>query len=82
MEIDIKMKTLIIGKRSFISKELGKVIPNSTLLSADEFLHINLKNREKVNIIINTFFPVAQLSNIQNYKDFIDKFVTLVNQIN
>lgn len=75
------MKTLIIGKRSFISKELRKVIPNSTLISADEFVIKNLKNHEKINIIINSFYPVAQLNNIENYRDFIDKSILSLSKI-
>ena len=69
------MKTIIIGKRSFISKELKKKIPNSSLVSAEEFIDKNFKINNKVNIIINSFYPVSKLHNIESYENFFEKSI-------
>ena len=49
------MTTLIIGKRSNLSKELNSKITNSKVISSDEFLKLKLKSNS--NLIINAFFP-------------------------
>ena len=75
------MKTIIIGKRSFISNELRKVIPNSSVVSVKEFVDKNFKINTKVNIIINSFYPVSQLHNIENYENFFEKSIISVSKI-
>ena len=43
MEVYKKIKTLIVGKRSFISQELNRNIFNSKLVATDEFKLLYLK---------------------------------------
>ena len=75
------MKTIIIGKRSFISKELKKIIPNSSLVSVEEFIDKNFKINNKVNIVINSFYPVSSLHNIESYENFFEKSVISLSKI-
>ena len=63
------MTTLIIGKRSNLSKELNSKITNSKVISSDEFLKLKLKSNS--NLIINAFFPSFEISNLNNYNEFI-----------
>ena len=49
------MKTLIFGKRSYLSKELKKKIKNSSIYSLENFSYNKLKN-QKYNLIINSFY--------------------------
>ena len=74
------MKNIIIGK-SFISKELKKKIPNSSLVSAEEFMDKNFKINNKVNIIINSFYPVSKLHNIESYENFFEKSIISLSKI-
>ncbi len=64
------MTTIIVGKRSNLSKELNRKIKNSMIISSKEFL--NLKNKNKTNIIINNFFPASEINNLDNYDNFIN----------
>ena len=64
------MKTIIIGKRSNLSKELKKNIINSKIISSDDFL--KLKLRSSSNLIINNFYPSLDVSNINNYDKYIN----------
>ena len=63
------MTTLIIGKRSNLSKELNSKITNSKVISSDEFLKLKLKSNS--NLIINAFFPSFEITNLNNYNEFI-----------
>ena len=64
------MTTIIIGKRSNLSKELKRKIKNSWIISSKEFLNLKIKN--KTNIIINNFFPASEIDNLDNYDNFIN----------
>ena len=66
------MKTIIIGKRSFLSKNLKKKIPNSDIYSLNDFITLNKNNKIKgnFNIIINSFYPSANISKITSYEEF------------
>lgn len=71
------MKTLIIGKRSFLSKKLSKKIKDSKIISTNDFLKFNSKKisnlvkDKKYNIIINSFFPSQKIPSIDNYSEFV-----------
>lgn len=66
------MKTIIIGKRSFLSKHLKKKISNSEIYSLNEFISLNINNKIKgsFNLIINSFYPSANISKLKNYEEF------------
>ena len=66
------MKTIIIGKRSFLSQNLKKKISNSEIYSLNDFINLNKNNKIKgsFNLIINSFYPSANISRITNYEEF------------
>ena len=69
------MKTLILGKRSFISKNLIKKISHSEIYTIDYFVK-NISKillKKKYNLIINSFYPTKKLNDITNYEKFIDQ---------
>ena len=72
-------KTIIFGKKSVLSRELKKKIKNSYTVSIDDFLNdtkIQKKYKnKKINIIINSFFPSSQLSEIISYREFFKKSI-------
>jgi len=71
------LKTIILGKRSFLSKKLYKEINNSELYQLNNFVKIYKKKffKKKINIIINSFYPVSGLNNIRNYDLFVRKSI-------
>lgn len=76
---EIKIHTIIFGKRSNLSKVLKKKIRDCSLISIDDFLYSEIikkkyKNK-KINIIINSFFPSHQLSKISSYSEFYKKSI-------
>ena len=66
------MKTIILGKRSYLSNKLGLNIPFSTLYNVNEFKEFCTSNKKRFNLIINIFYPSSQLSEINNYHNFFD----------
>jgi hypothetical protein len=81
------MKTVIFGKRSFLTSELKKNIKNTSIYSIEEFIRskeINNFKKKKVNIIINSFFPIFRLNNNYDLSDFYKKsildLIDLLNQ--
>jgi FlaA1/EpsC-like NDP-sugar epimerase len=73
------VRTIIFGKRSFLSIEIKKKIRNSCIISIDDFI-TNEKIRKKyknkkINIIINSFFPASQLSRFSSYYEFYKKSI-------
>tara|TARA_Y100001970_G_C14258729_1_gene877729 strand:- start:4478 stop:6733 length:2256 start_codon:yes stop_codon:yes gene_type:complete len=75
------IKTFIIGKRSNLSKNLKKIIPNSILISLKKKkdVEILLKEKERYNIIFNNFYPVSRLNeiSINNLDLFINETIGL-----
>jgi len=72
------MKTVIFGKRSFLTSELKKNIKNTSIYSIEEFIRskeINNFKKKKVNIIINSFFPIFRLNNNYDLSDFYKKSI-------
>lgn len=76
---NIKHKTIIFGARSFLSQEIKKKIKNSFIINIDSFLKnkeiIKEYRNQKINIIINSFFPSSQLSYIASYDIFCKKSI-------
>jgi len=77
------MKTIILGKRSYLSNVLSQTIDNSLLFNIDEFINIyNDKfSNKKINIIINSFYPSSKLSNIDTFTDFTQRSISNVAQL-
>ena len=77
--------TLIIGKRSFLSKNLKKGISNSKLISINEIIkNKSLKSffrkKEKINIIYNHAFPLSKLNQTDNYCEIIHQNINKLNE--
>ena len=56
-------------------KKLKKKIKNSECFTIKEFLQQNSKLK-KFDIIINSFFPVTKLNNINNFQEFTNKSIS------
>ena len=67
----------IIGKRSNLSKNLKKILPNSISISLKEKKDVEklFNEKKKYNIIFNNFYPVSKLNEISIHiiKEYIDK---------
>ena len=75
------MKTIILGKRSYLSNKLRLNISSSTLYNVNEFKKFCLSNKKKFNLIINIFFPSSKLSEIKKYHNFFDLSVNNLSSI-
>lgn len=79
----MKTNTLIIGT-GFLSDNLIKKISKTKIFSAQEFINeinsIN-KNKEKYNLIINSFFPTKNINNFSSYEIFTKKAVFEISKI-
>ena len=78
------MKTIIFGKKSILSQELKKQINDVSIYSLEDFLdskiYKKLDNLKKYNIVINSFYPSSQLSNISSYEFFYKKSITSLSK--
>lgn len=68
------MKTLILGKNSYLSTKLKKKIRNSFVYSLSDKKLKNL-NFDNTNVIINSFYSSLKLNHIDNYELFINKSI-------
>ena len=81
------MKTIIIGKRSILTKSLVNTIKNTDIISANEILKydkkklINLISKNKFNLIINSFFPSKKINSIIYYSDFVNVGITSISKL-
>lgn len=82
------MKTIIFGERSFLTSSIRKKLKKVRVFSINKFLKSNERNRlklEKVNIIINSFFPSYKLNKSSNldelYKTSIYDLNNLLNEL-
>ena len=66
------MKTIILGKNSYLSNNLKELIVNSKVYSLgdDSMNNVNLSN---CNIVINSFYSSLKLETIDSYQDFIKR---------
>ena len=69
------MKTLILGKRSFLSERLKNKINSSKVVNFVEFEKYISFNKKKFNLIINSFYPSSKLNNIYSYGDFYNRSI-------
>ena len=69
------IKTVIVGKNSFVTKSVKKNLKNSVILSANEInkkiINEKLKKYKKINLVFNNFYPSKFLNNLnhKNYKE-------------
>ena len=79
------MKIVIIGKRSFLSKSLNKLVPKSKLVSSNfiknkKYLKKYIKN--DTCYIINSFYPLFKiLGNKANNKEMISQSVIYLTRL-
>ena len=66
------MKTIILGKNSYLSNNLKESIINSKVYSLgdDSMNKVNLSN---CNIVINSFYSSLKLETIDSYQDFVKR---------
>ena len=77
------MKTIIIGKESLLSKHLKINNKNSVIFSSRSTIEINKiikfinSQKNKINIIMNNFYPSAQIHSIsnKNYDRFYEQSI-------
>ena len=75
------MKTIILGKRSFLSRRLSKKINSSFVFNYEEFKNFTFNNKEKFNLIINSFYPSSKIDKITSYKDFYNQSIGSISEI-
>ena len=76
-------KTYIIGT-GYLSDELAKEIPDSKIFKARNFIKkISLINssKEKINLIINSFYSARKLNDLYSYKIFVEKSLSEIAEI-
>lgn len=81
------MKVVIIGKRSFLSKELFRNIPNSYLISSNALKKKNSIKKHITNntiYIINSFYPLFKILNnkVENKKMVNQSVIFLIDLLN
>ncbi len=72
------MISFIVGKRSLLSKNLNLNLKNSKIISTNEFIDLKLKN--KANIIINSFYPSFKINKILNYENFFYESIIKISK--
>ena len=75
------MKTIILGKRSFLSQRLRSKINSSLVLNFEEFKEFNINNKKKFNLIVNSFYPTTKLNKVSSYNDFYNQSVGNISYI-
>lgn len=82
----MQIKTIIIGKRSNLSKELSQNIENTVVLSGskllenEKLLSTELEN-SKCDIIINAFYPAKKLSQVDNPMEYIKYSIGVLSNV-
>lgn len=80
------MTCLIIGKRSYLTRNLVKNIPNTIIIPSQtllqkKFLKIKL-NTKNVNIIFNHSYPLTKILNTKNFSIIINhNIIVLINLV-
>ncbi len=77
------IQNYIIGT-GYLSDELAKEIPGSKIIKARNFIKkISLVNisKEKINLIINSFYSARKLNDLNSYKIFFDKSLSEIAEI-
>ena len=75
------MKTIILGKRSFLSKKLAGKLQTSILLNYSDFEKFISKNKNNFNLIINSFYPSSKISKIDSFNEFYEQSIGSLSYI-
>ena len=70
----MRIKNIILGKRSYLSNELKKKLQDCSVFSLSNFPYLKIENRN-YNIIINSFYSSLKLKKINNYEEFFNKSI-------
>ena len=75
------IKTVILGKRSSLSKELSKKIDNSIIIGSEQIDDIDhTKLPKKFNLIINLFYSSRKINNIDDYDQYFKFSIYYLNR--
>jgi len=79
------MRTIIIGKKSNLSKQLSCSIDNVILISSmsviDSINELNLSTDESVNIIFNNFQTASKLNSLENPIEYIERSIMVTAKV-
>jgi UDP-glucose 4-epimerase len=64
------LKTIILGKRSYLSNKLQSKIHKSRIYNFTDFENFIFKDKSNFNLIINSFYPSKKISKIKSFKEF------------
>ena len=77
------INNIILGT-GYLSSNLRKNVKTSKVYSYTEFkkeLKKFNKKKNKINLIINSFYSSKKLNNINSYKDFVKKSISEVSEV-
>ena len=69
------MKTIILGKRSYLSNKLKSKIYKSYVYNFSDFENFIFKNKYNYNLIINSFYPSTKISKIKSFEKFYEQSI-------
>lgn len=77
------IKTLIIGKRSYLSQNLIKKIKNSKIFSVREILNSKSKifRHKEINVIYNHAYPLSKMNACKDYGKLLNENVIILNKL-
>ena len=86
----MKIKNIIFGKRSILTKDISKKLDNFEVFSVNDLHLIDFDklNKQKSNYIFNNFYPSFKLNtlNANKLNDFVDlsivKLITILSKLN
>ncbi len=74
--------TYVLGKRSYLSKNIKKKNSKFKLMSVKEmFGEVNYINNKKINIIYNHSYPLSKLNNLNDYSKIIRSNIYLIDEL-
>ncbi len=72
----MKIKNIIFGQKSILSKDISKKLDNTTVYSVNDLHLVNFDklNKHKSNYIFNNFYPSSKLNSLNANKlnDFVE----------
>ena len=69
------MKTIILGKRSYLSNKLKSKIYKSNIYNISDFENFIFENNSNFNLIINSFYPSTKISKIKSFGEFYEQSI-------
>lgn len=74
--------TYVLGKRSYLSKNLKKNNSKFKLMSVKEmFVEVNDIGNKKINIIYNHSYPLSKLNNLNDYSMIISSNIYMIDEL-